>query len=228
MLNPLTFEVAGERIDVAVSACFNAGYTGRDQASVAAHIEELAEQGIAAPGEIPTLFSIPAYMTMQIDRVEVEHSRTSGEAEWALVYLGEDESPLLTVASDHTDRSLEAFSVVSSKQSTPNIVGAAAWRLDDIADELDEITLRSWVLNGEERSVLQDGTVGDLISPIAWIDRLAESGRLAPGVVLLGGTIPMADPDRQFADGWEVVLERSNGEAIGLAYRVSAMNPSVS
>ena len=53
----LSFEVVregtSETIDVLVKRLVVAGWTGRDQAAVRHHIEELAERGVKAPGTTP-------------------------------------------------------------------------------------------------------------------------------------------------------------------------------
>lgn len=227
MTRQLSFDVAGRKVDCAVSASYNSGYTGRDQQIVKAHISELAEQGIKAPDHIPTLFSVPSYMNLQVDRVEVEHPKTSGEVEWALIHRGRGGPDLLTVASDHTDRALEAYDVTSAKQISPNILGSQAWELGQISGEADEILMRSRVFRAGKWTVLQEGRIGDLISPLEWLGRLDNSGRLQPGVVVLGGTVPMVDPQEQFADRWEVSLERPNGDKIMKSYDVHRMAPSI-
>lgn len=227
MVRTIEFDVSGSPQSCDLAAVYNAGYTGRDQSVVQAHIDELAEQGISGPAEVPTLFSVPTYMVLQETDVEVEHAKTSGEAEWAMLYRGEDLSPLLTVASDHTDRAVEAFSVTSSKQLSPNLLGTRAWPLDEITEQLDDIALRSTVLVNGEWVLLQEGTVGDLISPLDWLDRLRDLNRLAPGTLLLGGTLPMRDPAKQFADAWSVELVLPTGESIGVEYKVNKLIPSI-
>lgn len=227
MSRVLRFEVAGESIDCEIVASYNAGYTGRNQATVESHIAELAEQGIAAPKNIPTLFSVPSYMNMQTDLVEVGHAKTSGEAEWALIHRGGAGPDLLTVASDHTDRALEAHDVTSAKQISPNVICRQAWALREIADELDDIVLTSRVCRSGEWTTLQEGAVGDLISPLDWLERLESSGRLRPGCMLLGGTVPMLQASAQFADTWEVSLTRPSGESITTSYDVHQMVPSI-
>lgn len=227
MVRPIELEVSGSLLSCDLVAVYNAGYTGRDQSVVQAHIDELAEQGISGPSEIPTLFSVPTYMVMQETDVEVEHEKTSGEAEWAMLYRGENLPPLLTVASDHTDRAVEAFSVTSSKQLSPNLLGTQAWQLDEITEQLDDITLRSKVLVDGNWLLLQEGTVGDLISPLDWLQRLRDLNRLVPGTLLLGGTLPMRDPTKQFADAWSVELALPTGESIGVRYSVNRLIPSI-
>lgn len=227
MNRQLHFNVAGRHVGCAITSGYNAGYTGRDQQTVEAHITELAEQGIQAPGHVPTLFSVPTYMNLQVDRVEVEHAQTSGEVEWALIHRGHADPDLLTVASDHTDRALEAYDVTSAKQITPNVLGAQAWELGEISAGLDDIVMRSRVSHAGEWTLLQEGMLGDLISPMEWLDRLQDAGRLRPGVVVLGGTVPMLDSQKQFADRWEVSLERPDGALIVKSYDVHRMVPSI-
>ena len=47
----------------------------------------------------------------------MQHGRTSGEAEWALVITGPIDDVLLTAACDHTDRELEVHGVAWSKNA---------------------------------------------------------------------------------------------------------------
>ena len=227
MPTTLTFTLNGEIVHADVQDAYNAGYTGRDQNSVKNHIAELKDQGVAPPSNIPTLFSVPSYMCLQSEVVEVPHENTSGEAEWALLYRGEEQSPLITVASDHTDRQLEAYSVAASKQISPNVMGNEAWDLAELGPEINRIQLLSRVKIGDEWTVLQRGYLGDLMSPADWICRLKDSDRLAPGTVVLGGTLPMIRPDDQFSKHWEVALVRPNGESIVKEYRVKIMKPSI-
>ena len=83
----------------------------------------------------------------------VQHGRTSGEAEWAMVITGPDpEDVLITAACDHTDRALEVHGVAWSKNASPDVLGREAWRLVDIADHLDHIRIVGRV--GAERTVI--------------------------------------------------------------------------
>lgn len=90
-------------------------------------------------------------------------------------------------------------------------------RLPGSLNSLDELTLRAWV-GGTE---IQNGTLGELLTPDYWLDVLRQRKLDRPGTVLLSGTIPMhADVD-QFADAWRVELaDKAAGELIELAYEV--------
>ncbi|MFC7327120.1 DUF2848 domain-containing protein [Marinactinospora rubrisoli] len=219
----LRFEVnTGEKREVQVTTLLNGGYAGRSQDDVRAHVEELAELGVPAPTTTPTLYPVAPYLAQQADEVAVQHDRTSGEAEWAIVVTGpEPEDVLITVACDHTDRALEVHGVAWSKNAGPDVLGTRAWRLTDVADRLDALTLTAWVGEHEPDTLLQSGTLGELLAPAYWIEVLRERDLLRPGTVLLSGTIPMREGVNQFAGAWKAELaDPETGDALTLAYRV--------
>jgi hypothetical protein len=223
-MTTLQFELPdGDLIDVEVRHLLNAGYTGRDQQSVQAHIDELAELGVSAPSTTPTLYPVSPYLAQQVDTVAVQHRRTSGEAEWAIVITGPEESDvLLTVACDHTDRDLEVHGVAWSKNASPDVLGRKAWRLPDIADRLDNIRMVARV--GADRTVIQDTTLAALLPPKYWLDVLREKRLFEAGTILISGTVPMVEGVEQFADRWEVALiDPETGDEIICAYRVVPM-----
>jgi hypothetical protein len=218
----LTFELPdGSTVTVEPTTVLNAGYAGRNQEEVAAHIAELAELGVPAPSVIPALYPVSPYLAQQTDTVHTQHSRTSGEAEWALV-ITDDEDVLLTVACDHTDRTLETHSVAWSKNAAPDVLGTKAWRLTDIADRLDEITLTAWV--GSDETLIQSGSLADLLGPDYWLGVLRERGLFRAGTVLLSGTITMLPDVDQFADAWKVELsDPETGFTSTCQYRTKPM-----
>jgi Protein of unknown function (DUF2848) len=209
-----------ESIDV--TALLNAGYAGRNQAEVASHIAELAALGVPAPTTTPALYPISPNLAQQTDRVYVQHGRTSGEAEWALIIT--DNDVLITAACDHTDRDLEVHSVAWSKNAAPDVLGTRAWRLSDIADRLDDIALEAWVGHGDTIELIQQGTLGDLLAPKYWLDVLTERGDARPGTVLISGTISMLHGVNQFADTWKVAMtDPATQDVIGVEYRTVRM-----
>ncbi|GAB3682635.1 DUF2848 domain-containing protein [Saccharopolyspora tripterygii] len=215
---PLHFDVGGRTVEVRVTTLLNAGYAGRSQEDVAAHVAELAELGVPAPTRTPCLYPVAPYLALQTDVVPVQHGRTSGEAEWALVITEDD--VLLTVACDHTDRELEVHGVAWSKQAGPDVLGRKAWRLADVEDRLDELTLTAWA--GEAK--IQDGTLAELLTPRYWLDELRSRGLAEPGTVLISGTIPMASGVDQFAETWQVDLtDPRTSDTITCRYQVARM-----
>ncbi|CAN5715909.1 DUF2848 domain-containing protein [soil metagenome] len=219
----LTFELPDETTEtLEPTLVLNAGYAGRNQDEVARHIAELSELGVPAPTVTPALYPISPYLAQQTDTVHVQHARTSGEAEWALVILGDaDEDVLLTVACDHTDRDLETHSVAWSKNAAPDVLGTQAWRLTDIAERIDTITLEAWVAGG---TPIQTGTLEDLLAPDYWLGVLRERGLFRRGTVLLSGTISMIAGVDQFADSWKVQMgDPATGRTLVCQYRTVAM-----
>ncbi len=208
----------GQELRTDVHTLLNAGYAGRSQDDVAAHVAELAELGVPAPSVTPALYPVAPYLASQAEEVPVQHERTSGEAEWALVIVGpEPEDVLLTAACDHTDRSLEAHGVAWSKNAGPDVLAPKAWRLVDVQDRLDELTLSAWA--GE--ALIQQGKLAELLPPSYWLDVLRERDLYSAGTVLISGTIPMVPGVDQFAESWRVELgDPATGETIELAYRV--------
>ncbi|RZQ62533.1 DUF2848 domain-containing protein [Amycolatopsis suaedae] len=208
-----------------VRRVFNAGYAGRAQEEVAAHVAELAELGVPAPSAVPALYPVAPYLATQTGQVPAQHDRTSGEAEWAIVIDDDVDDPLLTVACDHTDRALEVHGVAWSKNASPDVLGTSAWRLADVADRLDDIRLRAWVRHGgAEPELIQDATLGDLLPPKYWLDVLRERGWLVPGTVLLSGTVRMLEGADQFADAWRAELhDPATGATIAVSYEVDRL-----
>jgi hypothetical protein len=224
-MTELTFSLRdGSSITVAVTRLLNAGYTGRAQEEVAAHVAELAELGVPAPKVTPALYPVAPYLAAQVDAVPVQHGRTSGEAEWALVVAGAaPEDLLLTVACDHTDRALEVHGVAWSKNAGLDVLGRRAWRLLDVEDHLDDLRLRAWVTHhGDPEQLIQDTTLATLLPPRYWLTAVADL--LAPGTVLLSGTVSMLPDVDQFADRWRVELaDPTTGDTLGLSYAVERM-----
>ncbi len=209
----------GQRATVEVRSVLNAGFSGRSAEVVAAHVAELAALGIPAPAVTPCLYPVAPYLAMQASEVPVQNDRTSGEAEWALIITRDD--LLLTVASDHTDRSLEVHGVGWSKQVAPNVLSRQAWRFEDVAERMDSLTLSAWVRHDGDWAEIQNGTCGDLQPPKYWLDLLHAKNLYAPGTVLMSGTLPMRRGVNQFADAWRVELaDPSTGRTITTDYEV--------
>jgi hypothetical protein len=224
-MTELAFDLPdGASVTVTVTRLLNAGYAGREQDEVAAHVAELAELGVPAPAVTPALYPVAPYLAAQADAVPVQHGRTSGEAEWALVVAGSDpEDLLLTVACDHTDRALEVHGVAWSKNAGLDVLGRGAWRLVDVEDHLDELRLRAWVRHdGNSEELIQDASLAALLPPRYWLDGISEL--LEPGAVLLSGTVAMRPGVDQFADRWRVELaDPVTSRTLELAYAVQRM-----
>ncbi|MCT1686091.1 DUF2848 domain-containing protein [Pseudoglutamicibacter cumminsii] len=223
-MTTLSFELPdGSTETVNVKKLLNAGYAGRNQEDVQAHIDELAELGVPAPTTIPSLYPVSPYLAQQTEIVDVQHNKTSGEAEWAIIFTAND--VLLTVACDHTDRALEEHGVAWSKNASPDVLGKKAWRLKDVEENLDAIRLEAFVTDadGNEQQI-QNGTLAELLPPKYWIEKLTERGDAEEGTILISGTIPMDGEVNQFANAWRVAMTNPDtGDSIEIAYTVKPM-----
>ena len=73
------------------SRMVNAGYVGKNQEEVRRHIEELAAKGIPGPKSTPVLFPVVCNGLLIDTVVEVYGSETSGEVEYVLLVVNENE-----------------------------------------------------------------------------------------------------------------------------------------
>ncbi|MFC9334286.1 DUF2848 domain-containing protein [Arthrobacter sp. NPDC057009] len=214
---------SGEALAVDVVNLLNGGYAGRHQEHVRAHVEELALLGVPAPTVTPTMYPVSPYLAQQATVVPVQHEKTSGEVEWAIV-VAEDGRILLTLACDHTDRALEVHGIAWSKNASPDVLATDAWFLDEVEDHIDELTLTAWVTNDGVEEKIQAASFADLLPPAHWVQVLKERDLLKPGTVLISGTVNMIEGVNQFADSWRAELQDPKlGRTIALHYDVVQM-----
>lgn len=200
-----TVQGSSQQIEFQVERAFNGGYAGKDQDAVWKHVEELAEIGVPAPTQVPTLYALGNNLVTTAGTVQVQHDKTSGEVEYVLL-IGDGEI-YVTVGSDHTDRDLEASSVERSKQSYPNIVAPEVWRYNEVADHWERLVLRCWVTKDGVRQLYQEATLADLLLPDFWFKTLEDLlGRKPRNVALMSGTVP-AKPGLIYADAYDMELE---------------------
>ncbi|QTD45339.1 DUF2848 domain-containing protein [Ottowia testudinis] len=139
-----------------------AGWAGRDAAAIEHHIEELAAIGVPRPSAVPLYYRVAANQLTQADTVQVVGPHSSGEVE-AFVFA-HGGALYVSLASDHTDRKLEAHSVALSKQVCAKPVARDAWRFDDVAAHWDQLQVRAWIEEGGAEAPYQDGTLASLRS----------------------------------------------------------------
>lgn len=178
-------------IDFIPKHIINAGYTGRDQAAVQAHIDELKEKGIPAPDKTPVYFVKFGDRLTQEEKFEVlDETDHSGEAEFALFFDGDE--IYVGVGSDHTDRKLEEVNIPKAKQMYPNTVSRKLWKLSDVIDHWDDITLRSWVKVNGKKTLFQEAKLTAMLDAADLIKRTKEllrSPEETDGLVLYSGTV---------------------------------------
>lgn len=198
-----------ESIDIDITTCIVAGWAGRDPAAIQHHIEELALLGVPRPSAVPLYYRIASSQLTQESEVEVVGNESSGEAEvFIFSYQGNN---LVSLASDHTDRKLEAHSVALSKQICAKPIARDAWLYSDVADHWDQLILRSWIQEAGQEVLYQEGTLASLRQPLELVkDHFGQaivpthSGMTCGTVAAIGGirpapvfTMELADPKLQ-------------------------------
>lgn len=196
-----------------------AGFTGRDERSVEAHIAELVELGVPRPDTVPAFFTMPSsLLRVAPATVSVDAPQTSGEAEPVLVRLPSGEL-FVGVGSDHTDREVERRSLHDSKAACAKVVGPEVWPLADVAPYWDELELVGET--GPEAAAYQRSTLADLRRPeeileLVWADG-ADPGR--PLVVFLG-TVALEDGFRYDSAFRARLLDPRAGRELVCRYEV--------
>jgi hypothetical protein len=179
------------------------GWTARDPSAAERHIEELARLGVARPSTIPIYIRLSPGLMTAADRMEVTSAATSGEVECVLLYDGTRR--WLTVGSDHTDRDIEAISVVASKQMCGKYVAPVCWPYDEVESHCDQLRLRSWVTHDGRTVPYQDGFVASLVPPHDLFNSSVVGATGAAGLALFAGTIPTLS-DVAFGDRYDLEL----------------------
>ena len=162
-----------------------AGWTGRDEAALRHHIEELAAIGVPRPSSVPVFYRNAVNNVMQTQRLEVLGPDTSGEVEPVIVALVD--GLWIGLGSDHTDRKAETMGIALSKQLCGKVMGSSLWRLDDISKHWDQIIIRAHALIGGARVLYQEGSLAAMRHPDDLIARYGKA--LAPNTIMFCGTL---------------------------------------
>jgi hypothetical protein len=170
---------------VTVDQLVIAGWAGRDREAIEHHIEELAAIGVPRPSAVPLYYRVAANQLTQDEQVQVVGDGSSGEVE-AFVFAV-DGTLYVSVASDHTDRKLEAHSVALSKQVCVKPVASTAWPLAEVQGHWDALQIRSRIVENGAEVAYQDGTLASLRTPQDLI--AGYSGTLADGTGMTCGTV---------------------------------------
>jgi hypothetical protein len=164
-----------------------AGWTGRDAAAIAHHIEELQAVGVPAPSGVPLYYRASASLLTQADSIEVLGPDSSGEAE-PVLFLSAGQW-WLSVGSDHTDRRVEGYSVAVSKQMCAKPVATSAWLWSDVAAYQDEIELSSRIFEGGQWVDYQRGNLAAIRPLASLLDGAAAAAPAAEGSFVCCGTL---------------------------------------
>jgi hypothetical protein len=208
-----------QRITFEPAALIVAGWTGRDEAALRHHIEELAAIGVPRPSSVPVFYRNSTLNLTQASAVQVLGPDTSGEVEPVIVAI--DDKLYLTVGSDHTDRKAETQGIALSKQLCAKQLGRYLWTLDDVVDHWDQLKLRSFATIDGQRLAYQDGTLSGMRPPADLIARYGSA--LASNTVMYCGTFGAIGGIRP-ATRFEMELEDPIlGRTLKHAYDISVL-----
>ncbi len=223
---PLTFEVLGrdEQLELPNFDLVIAGYTGRDEASVKKHIDELAAIGVPPPASVPAFYELDAALVTQSSMIQVTGTNTSGEVEPVLVRASG--RLYLAVGSDHTDRDIERDSVAESKAACPKPISTMLLDLAAVESvDWDSIVGRC-IIDGVE---YQSGLLSALRVPTEVLSLYdtyrGTTGK--PDVVMYGGTLPLVDGKFVPGTDWTMSLTLANGAVLKHAYATSVLGNSL-
>lgn len=192
-------------VDLDIRLVLLAGYTGRDQGAVRAHIAELADHGVAAPKRVPAVYAVPATRLVTDRQIDVHGSRTAGEAEFLI--LDDGGRLLIGIGSDHTDRELEEHSVVKSKQTCDKPISPLLWEFDEVAEHWDDLRLRAEVRTESGWESYQDGTVGSMLTPAQILAAVGERVDSLDGAAVFSGTLTLIGGEFRYGPGFRATLE---------------------
>jgi hypothetical protein len=179
------FDGKSDQVSMTPETLIVAGWTGRDEAALNHHIEELAAIGVPRPSSVPVFYRNAVTNVVQTDRLEVLGPDTSGEVEPVIVGL--DDGLWIGLGSDHTDRKAETMGIALSKQLCGKVIGSALWKFDEIAKHWDRIIIRSYATIHGERTLYQEGPLALMRDPV---DLMTRYGRpFVAGTIVMCGTI---------------------------------------
>jgi Protein of unknown function (DUF2848) len=205
----LTFTVIDAKggstpLTLAIDQVVIAGWTGRDPVARDKHIAELEAIGIKRPATTPIYYRCSARRLTTEDAIEVCGNDSSGEVEFVLI--GWQGRTFVGLGSDHTDRKVESYSVTVSKQMCDKPLAPALWELEEVIGHWDNMILRSYAWIKGKRELYQEGTLDAILPVDELLKRGFESGKLADGCAMFGGTFA-ANGGIRPADRFEYELE---------------------
>src|SRR2546430_8309924 len=124
------FKDRTDQVSIRPETLIVAGWTGRDEAALNHHIEELAAIGVPRPSSVPVFYRNAVTNIVQTERLEVLGPDTSGEVEPVVVALSD--GLWIGLGSGHTHRKAETISIALSKQLCGQGMGSSLWRLDGV------------------------------------------------------------------------------------------------
>jgi hypothetical protein len=192
-MRSLTFTIetrtGSEVRDITIAKLVIAGWTGRDKAKMEEHIAELEKLGVKRPPSTPVFYRASAARLTQAPLIEVPGTASSGEIEPFLINDGG--RVLIGIASDHTEREVEAYNITVSKQMCDKPCSSKLWPMDEVKDHWDRLELISCIEEQGKQVTYQQGTLSAMLAPDDLFAALKREGEaFEPGTAMLCGTLP--------------------------------------
>lgn len=213
----MNFTCDNQSITLQPEALIVAGWTGRNIDAVQHHIDELQALGIAPPSQVPLYYHVSHSLLTHADHLSVLGAASSGEVEPLL--LNAQDELWLGLASDHTDRDLEAYSVAASKQACAKPCATEIWRFADVSGHLDELVLSCDILENDAWVSYQSGT----LASIRPLQELLQAHPLSANSAMLCGTLGAIGGVRPARNYRMSLHDPIRHKSINLAYSVSEL-----
>lgn len=210
----MKFTNSGQDVDLTIDHLYVAGWTGRNKEAVDHHIKELAALGIAAPSQVPLYYRVSNALLTHDCTVEVLGDGTSGEVEPLLIQ--QDGEIWIGLASDHTDRELEAHSVAASKQICLKPAARELWKFDEVKGQLDDLLLKCLIKENGEWVTYQQGSLANM-RPLA---ELMDASGFGDKSAMLCGTLSAIGGVRPATDYKMELVDPSRNRQITMDYSV--------
>ena len=203
----------------------NAGYVGKNQEEVRRHIEELAAKGIPGPKSIPVLFPVVCHALTTDSVIEVYGNETSGEVEYVLCVVREDEV-YVGLGSDHTDRHLEETDIPRAKQICPNLMSRTVWPLAEVEEVWDDLLMSATAVRKGEAILYQEGRLGLLLNPAELMDFVrSKIGGPLENLIIFSGTMGMLTGEFVFGESFAAkLIDEKNNRRLEISYDVKPLD----
>lgn len=198
----------GNIVELEWDSCVAAGYTGRDQKAVVAHIKELEILGVPAPQKVPAMYWIDPERISTSKILYVIGEKTSGEVEF---FFAKDKNgeAYVTVASDHTDREIEKESVSKAKQICSKIIAEDCWKVSDIRDHWNNIIIRAKIKENDNSPEIlyQEGPLSKILLPEK-LEEICEQDcpNKQGNIAIFSGTLPLISNEIIFAKIYQLIM----------------------
>ena len=196
------FVLDGQKITINIEKQLLAGRTSRDVEEVKKHLEELRKTGVKLSDEAPIFHAKIADRITSSQVLEyVPGWKSSGEVEFVLL-VDDNDQIYVGVCSDHTDRDLQTYNTNLAKQVFDTAIAPEIWKYEDVIDHWDQLEMRSWVIDGDAKSLYQEGKLEEMLRPEVILEKVKEravNGDIKNSLIT-GGTFPTITGDLNYGN----------------------------